>query len=67
MMELFSDFFDVFVFFQVYSTFGFGVSLLQVLGFNNMLQYSEFILSNLEFPRPLPTIQDDMFQVGIPQ
>ncbi|XP_041928533.1 uncharacterized protein LOC121693270 [Alosa sapidissima] len=49
---------------NVYTAFGFGVSLLQVLRFNNMLQYSEFILSNLEFPRPLPTIQDDMFQLG---
>lgn len=55
------------IFYQVYTTFGFGASLLQVLSFNSMLQYSEFILSNFEFPRPLATIQDDMFQVGLPQ
>ncbi|KAL2098850.1 hypothetical protein ACEWY4_005330 [Coilia grayii] len=49
---------------NVYAAFGFGVSLLQVLGFNNMLQYSEFIMDNFKFPNPLPTIQDDMFQLG---
>ncbi|XP_063040283.1 uncharacterized protein LOC134435322 [Engraulis encrasicolus] len=49
---------------KVYAAFGFGVSLFKVLGFNNILRYSEFILDNYEFPRPLPAIQEDMFQLG---
>ncbi|XP_056152406.1 uncharacterized protein LOC130126800 [Lampris incognitus] len=49
---------------KLYSTLGLGSSLKKVLNFNNMLLYGEYLLANMEFPRGLPTIQDDMFQLG---
>ncbi|XP_030642979.1 prostamide/prostaglandin F synthase-like [Chanos chanos] len=49
---------------NIYTLFGLGASLTRVLNFNNMLLYADYILSDHEFPRPLPSIQDDMFQLG---
>lgn len=48
---------------QVYAAFGLGASLKKVLKFSNMLLYAEYVADNMEFPRDLPSIQDDMFQV----
>lgn len=48
---------------QTYSAFGLGASLKKVLNFNNMLRYAEYVMDNMEFPRGLPSIEDDMFQV----
>lgn len=50
---------------QVYSAFGLRASLKKVLNFNNMLLYAEYVVANLEFPRGLPSIEDDMFQVWL--
>lgn len=47
----------------MYSAFGLGASLQKVLNFGNMLIYSEYVANDMEFPRELPWIQDDMFQV----
>ncbi|XP_064859344.1 uncharacterized protein LOC135561558 [Oncorhynchus nerka] len=49
---------------KVYSVFGLRASLKKVLNFNNMLLYAEYVVANLEFPRGLPSIEDDMFQLG---
>lgn len=47
----------------MYAAFGLGASLKKVLNFRNMLLYAEYVADNMEFPRGLPSIQDDMFQV----
>lgn len=49
---------------KMYAAFGLGASLKQVLNFNNMLLYAEYIMDNMEFPRGLPSIKEDMFQLG---
>ncbi|CDQ59637.1 unnamed protein product [Oncorhynchus mykiss] len=49
---------------KVYSAFGLRASLKKVLNFNNMLLYAEYVVANLEFPKGLPSIEDDMFQLG---
>ncbi|XP_047467038.1 selenoprotein L isoform X1 [Mugil cephalus] len=49
---------------KMYAAFGLGASLKKVLNFGNMLLYAEYVADNMEFPRNLPTIQDDMFQLG---
>ncbi|XP_036398770.1 uncharacterized protein LOC118787347 isoform X2 [Megalops cyprinoides] len=49
---------------KIYRAFGLGASLTKVLRFNNMLLYAEYILSNYEFPRAAPSIEDDMYQLG---
>ncbi|XP_028251833.1 uncharacterized protein LOC114427827 [Parambassis ranga] len=49
---------------KLYAAFGLGASLRKVLNFSNMLLYAEYVANNMEFPRGLPTIQDDMFQLG---
>ncbi|XP_063355846.1 prostamide/prostaglandin F synthase-like isoform X1 [Pelmatolapia mariae] len=49
---------------KMYSAFGLGASLKKVLNFSNMLIYSEYVANDMEFPRELPWIQDDMFQLG---
>ncbi|KAE8290227.1 hypothetical protein D5F01_LYC11947 [Larimichthys crocea] len=49
---------------KVYAAFGLGASLKKVLNFRNMLLYAEYVADNMEFPRGLPSIQDDMFQLG---
>lgn len=49
----------------MYSAFGLRASLKKVLNFNNMLLYAEYVVANLEFPRGLPSIEDDMFQVWL--
>ncbi|KAM3871179.1 taxilin beta b [Diretmus argenteus] len=48
---------------QIYNTFGLEVSLKKVLNFNNMLLYAEYVVDNMEFPRGLPSVEDDMFQL----
>ncbi|KAM7403498.1 hypothetical protein PAMA_004114 [Pampus argenteus] len=47
---------------KMYTSFGLGGSLKKVLNFGNMLRYAEYVADNLEFPRGLASIQDDMFQ-----
>lgn len=47
----------------MYAAFGLGASLKKVLNFSNMLLYAEYVADDMEFPRELPSIQDDMFQV----
>ncbi|KAE8290233.1 hypothetical protein D5F01_LYC11953 [Larimichthys crocea] len=49
---------------KIYAAFGLGASLKKVLNFRNMLLYAEYVADNMEFPRGLPSIQDDMFQLG---
>ncbi|XP_019133487.2 uncharacterized protein LOC104937232 isoform X1 [Larimichthys crocea] len=49
---------------KMYAAFGLGASLKKVLNFRNMLLYAEYVADNMEFPRGLPSIQDDMFQLG---
>ncbi|XP_041810524.1 uncharacterized protein LOC121618944 [Chelmon rostratus] len=49
---------------KMYAAFGLGASLKKVLNFSNMLLYAEYVVDNMEFPRGLPSIQDDMFQLG---
>uniref|UniRef100_A0A669AXC8 Selenoprotein L n=1 Tax=Oreochromis niloticus TaxID=8128 RepID=A0A669AXC8_ORENI len=49
---------------KIYSAFGLGASLKKVLNFGNILIYSEYVANDMEFPRELPWIQDDMFQLG---
>ncbi|XP_072222190.1 prostamide/prostaglandin F synthase-like [Leuresthes tenuis] len=49
---------------KVYAAFGLGASVKKVLNFDNMLLYAEYVADDMEFPRELPTIQDDMFQLG---
>ncbi|XP_059209191.1 prostamide/prostaglandin F synthase-like isoform X2 [Centropristis striata] len=49
---------------KVYAAFGLGAYLKKVLNFSNMLHYAEYVVDNMEFPRGLPLIQDDMFQLG---
>ncbi|XP_022061319.1 uncharacterized protein LOC110958917 [Acanthochromis polyacanthus] len=49
---------------KIYAAFGLGASLRKVLNFGNMLLYAEYVADNMEFPRGLPSIQDDMFQLG---
>ncbi|XP_070697787.1 prostamide/prostaglandin F synthase-like [Pempheris klunzingeri] len=49
---------------KMYAAFGLEVSLKKVLNFSNMLLYAEYVADNMEFPRGLPSIQDDMFQLG---
>ncbi|XP_071353589.1 prostamide/prostaglandin F synthase-like [Trachinotus anak] len=49
---------------KIYTAFGLEASLKKVLNFSNMLLYAEYVADNLEFPRELPSIQDDMFQLG---
>ncbi|XP_037602466.1 prostamide/prostaglandin F synthase-like isoform X2 [Sebastes umbrosus] len=49
---------------KMYTAFGLGASLKKVLNFSNMLLYAEYVVDNMEFPRGLPSIQDDMFQLG---
>ncbi|XP_029131596.2 prostamide/prostaglandin F synthase-like isoform X2 [Labrus bergylta] len=49
---------------KMYTAFGLGASLKKVLSFSNMLLYAEYVVDNMEFPRGLPSIQDDMFQLG---
>lgn len=47
----------------MYTAFGLGASLWKVLNFSNMLLYAEHVVEDMEFPRALPSIQEDMFQV----
>ncbi|XP_035529462.1 uncharacterized protein LOC118336823 [Morone saxatilis] len=49
---------------KIYTAFSLGASLKKVLNFSNMLLYAEYVVDNMEFPRGLPSIQDDMFQLG---
>lgn len=49
---------------QLYSAFGLGASVSKVLNFRNMLLYAEYVMDDMEFPRGLPSIKDDMFQLG---
>lgn len=49
---------------QVYAAFGLEASVKKVLNFSNMLLYAEYVADNMEFPRGLPSLQDDMFQVN---
>ncbi|KAM3594901.1 uncharacterized protein V6R79_015540 [Siganus canaliculatus] len=49
---------------KLYAAFGLGASLKKVLNFSNMLLYAEYVAADMEFPRGLPSIQDDMFQLG---
>lgn len=49
---------------QLYVAFSLGSSLWKVLNFRNMLVYGEHVAQDLQFPRELPSIQDDMFQLG---
>uniref|UniRef100_A0A665XE82 Selenoprotein L n=1 Tax=Echeneis naucrates TaxID=173247 RepID=A0A665XE82_ECHNA len=49
---------------KIYSAFGLERSLKKVLNFSNMLLYAEYVAENMAFPRELPSIQDDMFQLG---
>ncbi|XP_068195543.1 peroxiredoxin-like 2C [Antennarius striatus] len=49
---------------KLYEAFGLGASVKKVLNFSNMLLYAEYVADNMEFPRNLPSIQDDMFQLG---
>ncbi|XP_039993991.1 prostamide/prostaglandin F synthase-like [Xiphias gladius] len=49
---------------KMYTAFGLQASLKKVLNFSNMLLYAEYVADNMEFPRELPSIQDDMFQLG---
>lgn len=49
---------------KIYTSLGLGASLKKVLNFSNMLHYAECVVDNMEFPRGLPSIQDDMFQLG---
>ncbi|KAM9707630.1 peroxiredoxin-like 2C [Menidia menidia] len=49
---------------KIYAAFGLGASVKKVLNFGNMLLYAEYVADNTEFPRGLPSIQDDMFQLG---
>ncbi|XP_038585109.1 uncharacterized protein LOC119910525 [Micropterus salmoides] len=49
---------------KIYAEFGLGASLKKVLSFSNMLLYAEYVVDNMEFPRGLPSIEDDMFQLG---
>lgn len=49
---------------QLYVAFSLGSSLWKVLNFRNMLVYGEHVAQDLEFPKALPSIQDDMFQLG---
>lgn len=49
---------------QLYIAFSLGSSLWKVLNFRNMLVYGEHVAQDLEFPKELPSIQDDMFQLG---
>ncbi|KAM9842541.1 peroxiredoxin-like 2C [Aulostomus maculatus] len=49
---------------KVYAAFGLQASLKKVLNFANMMRYAEYLLDDLEFPRGLPSVQDDMFQLG---
>lgn len=49
---------------QLYVAFSLGSSLWKVLNFRNMLFYGEHVAQDLEFPKALPSIQDDMFQLG---
>ncbi|KAI1895704.1 hypothetical protein AGOR_G00108980 [Albula goreensis] len=49
---------------KIYSWFGLGTSVTKVLSFENMLLYSEYIISNHTFPQAPAFIKDDMFQLG---
>ncbi|XP_022606227.1 prostamide/prostaglandin F synthase-like [Seriola dumerili] len=49
---------------KMYTAFSLEASLKKVLNFSNMLLYAEYVADNMEFPRDLPSIQDDMFQLG---
>lgn len=49
---------------QLYIAFSLGSSLWKVLNFRNMLVYGEHVAQDMEFPKELPSIQDDMFQLG---
>ncbi|CAN9502395.1 unnamed protein product [Ophioblennius macclurei] len=49
---------------EMYAALGLGASLKKVLGFGNMLLYAEYVADKMQFPRGLPSIQDDMFQLG---
>ena len=49
---------------QLYQALGLRRSLKDVLNFSNMLRYAEYLLADMHFPTPLPSIQDDMFQVN---
>ncbi|XP_035467408.2 prostamide/prostaglandin F synthase isoform X1 [Scophthalmus maximus] len=49
---------------KVYAAFGLEASVKKVLNFSNMLLYAEYVAENMEFPRGLPSLQDDMFQLG---
>lgn len=48
---------------QLYTALGLGASVRKVLNFKNMLLYAEYIMDNMEFPRGLPSVEEDMFQV----
>lgn len=48
---------------QLYTALGLAASVRKVLNFRNMLLYAEFIMDNMEFPRGLPSVEEDMFQV----
>lgn len=48
---------------QLYTALGLGASVKKVLNFRNMLLYAEYVMDNMEFPRGLPSVQEDMFQV----
>ncbi|KAG7265835.1 hypothetical protein CRUP_010477, partial [Coryphaenoides rupestris] len=49
---------------RLYQALGLRKSLKDVLNFSNMLRYAEYPLAGMDFPKPLPSIQDDMFQLG---
>lgn len=48
---------------QLYTALGLGASVRKVLNFRNMLLYAEYVMDNMEFPRGLPAVEEDMFQV----
>lgn len=48
---------------QLYTALRLGASVRKVLNFRNMLLYTEYVMDDMEFPRELPSVQEDMFQV----
>ena len=49
---------------QIYKAFGLGSSYAKVMKFNNMLQYSEYIVLQRAFPQVPPQFIDDLYQVN---
>lgn len=54
---------DTYSLFQIYKAFGLGSSYSNVMNFDSLLQYAEYVVLGQEFPDIPPRFLEDFYQV----